>query len=207
MTIAFGQLAWFVSIKWHSVTGGEDGLLDIPRPPVDLGLVQWSIDSHEGLFYFALLLFALIVLSLWRLVDTPFGRVLAAVKQNELRAAYCGHNVWLTKFTVFVLSCAVAGLAGALFALAQYSAYPNVMSLHNSGYVVMMVLIGGGLVSFWGPVVGAAFFIVARDLLGAYTEAWLLWYGLLFMLVVLFRPEGIVGLWRDLRRLAGAARQ
>jgi len=62
---------------------------------------------------------------------------------------------------------------------------------------VMMVLIGGGLVSFWGPVLGAAFFILARDLLGAYTETWLLWYGLLFMAMVLFKPEGIVGMWRD----------
>jgi branched-chain amino acid transport system permease protein len=202
MTIAFGQLAWFVAIKWHSVTGGEDGLLNLPRPALDLGIWQWSVTSHEGLFYFVLALFALITLGLWYLIDTPFGRVVAAVKQNELRAAYCGHNVWLTKFTVFVLSCAIAGTAGALFALAQNSAYPNVMSLHNSGFVVMMVLIGGGLVSFWGPVIGAAFFIVTRDLLGSYTEAWLFWYGLLFIAVVLFKPEGIAGLWRDAAALA-----
>ena len=147
----------------------------------------------------ALVLFAAIAFALWRLIDTPFGRVLAAVKQNELRAAYCGHDVWRVKFTVFILSAAIAGAAGALFALAQNSAYPNVMSLHNSGFVVMMVLIGGGLVSFWGPVIGAAFFIVARDVLGAQTEAWLFWYGLLFIAVVLFRPEGIAGLWRDAR--------
>ena len=199
MTIAFGQLAWFVSIKWHSVTGGEDGLLNIPRPPLDLGFVQVSLTSHAALFYFALALFALIAWALWYLIDTPFGRVLGAVKQNEIRAAYCGHNVWLFKFTVFVMSCAIAGLAGGLFALAQQSAYPNVMSLNNSGYVVMMVLIGGGLVSFWGPVIGAVFFIVARDLLGAYTETWLLWYGLLFMAVVLFKPEGIAGMIEQLR--------
>ena len=203
MTIAFGQLAWFVAIKWHSVTGGEDGLLNLPRPLLDLGVATMPIASHQQLMYFVLVLFALIALALWRLIDTPFGRVLAAVKQNELRAAYCGHNVWLTKFTVFVLSAAVAGLAGGLFALAQNSAYPNVMSLHQSGFIVMMVLIGGGLVSFWGPVIGAAFFIVARDVLGATTEAWLFWYGLLFMMVVLFKPEGIVGLWRDVVAKAG----
>src|SRR4029453_8579106 len=193
MTIAFGQLAWFVSIKWHSVTGGEDGLLNIPRPQLDLGFMQVSLTSPPALFYFALILFATIVWALWYLIDKPFGRVLGAVKQNEMRAAYCGHNVWLVKFTVFVMSCAIAGLAGGLFALAEQAAYPNVMSLNNSGYVVMMVLIGGGLVSFWGPVIGAVFFIVARDLLGAYTETWLLWYGLLFMAVVLFKPEGLPG--------------
>jgi branched-chain amino acid transport system permease protein len=107
------------------------------------------------------------------------------------------YNTWLYKWSAFTISCAVAGLAGSLFALAQQSAYPNVMSLHNSGFVVMMVLVGGGLVSFWGPLIGAAFFLLARDLLGAYTETWLLWYGLVFMAVVLFKPEGIAGMWRS----------
>jgi branched-chain amino acid transport system permease protein len=79
------------------------------------------------------------------------------------------------------------------------------MSLHQSGFVVMMALIGGGLVSFWGPVLGVALFFIARDLLGAYTETWLLWYGLLFMLVVLFRPEGLMGMLRkDVRSHASA---
>ncbi len=89
--------------------------------------------------------------------------------------------------------------------MAQQSAYPNVMSLHASGFVVMMVLVGGGLVSFWGPVLGALFFILARDLLGAYTETWLLWYGLLFMGMVLWQPEGIAGLWQAHRRRVAPA--
>jgi branched-chain amino acid transport system permease protein len=196
LTIAFGQVFWFVAIKWHSVTGGEDGLLNIRRLPADFGFAAFGLQSNERLFFFAFAAFALVVVGLWRLVHSPFGRILHAVKQNELRAAFVGHNVWLYKWLAFVISAAVAGLAGALFAMAQQSAYPNVMSLHASGFVVMMVLVGGGLVSFWGPVIGAAFFILARDLLGAYTETWLLWYGLLFMVMVLFRPEGIAGLWQ-----------
>ncbi len=123
-----------------------------------------------------------------------------------MRAAFVGHDVWLYKWIAFTLSAAVAGLAGALFAMAQQSAYPNVMSLHSSGFVVMMVLIGGGLVSFWGPVLGALFFILARDLLGAYTETWLLWYGLLFMAMVLWQPEGIAGAWQAWRRAHRPAR-
>ena len=79
------------------------------------------------------------------------------------------------------------------------------MSLHNSGFVVMMVLIGGGLVSFWGPVIGALVFILARDLLGAYTETWLLWYGLLFMAMVLFQPDGVAGAWQAWRASCAAA--
>lgn len=199
LTIAFGQVFWFVSMKWHSLTGGEDGLLNIRRLPADFGLFSVDLKSNEALFYFGVVVFALAVMALWRLVHSPLGRVFSAIKQNEMRASFVGYNVWLYKWLAFTLSAGIAGLAGALFAMAQQSAYPNVMSLHNSGFVVMMVLIGGGLVSFWGPLIGAAFFILARDLLGAYTETWLLWYGLVFMALVLFKPEGVAGMWQTWR--------
>jgi len=202
LTIAFGQVVWFVAIKWHSVTGGEDGLLNIQRPALSLGFTSVSLKTNEALFYFCLVVFALVVIALWRLVHSPFGRILTAIKQNEVRAAFVGHNVWLYKWLSFVIASAVAGLAGAMFAMAQQSAYPNVMSLHSSGFVVMMVLIGGGLVSFWGPVIGATFFILARDLLGAATDTWLLWYGLLFVVMVLWKPEGIAGIWQAWRQHA-----
>ncbi len=207
LTIAFGQVFWFVAVKWHSVTGGEDGLLNLRRLPADFGFVAFDLKSNAALFYFAFGVFAIVVVALWRLVHSPFGRILTAIKQNETRAAFVGYNVWLYKWLAFTISAAVAGVAGGLFALAQQSAYPNVMSLHSSGFVVMMVLVGGGLVSFWGPVIGALFFILARDLLGAYTETWLLWYGLLFMAMVLWKPDGIAGIWQDWarrRRSAGA---
>lgn len=200
LTIAFGQVMWFVAMKWHSVTGGEDGLLKIARPPLRLFGFEWSLAKNEAFYQFVLIVFALVLVALWRLVHSPWGRVLRAIKQNELRASFVGYPVWLYKWSAFVISAGLSGLAGGLFAMAQNSAYPNVMSLHNSGFVVMMVLIGGGLVSFWGPVIGATVFILARDLLGAYTEAWLLWYGLLFMAVVLFQPEGIAGIWQAWRR-------
>lgn len=200
LTIAFGQVMWFVAIKWHSVTGGEDGLLKIARPPLRVSGLEVPLEGNAAFYLFVLGVFVLVVVFLWRLVHSPWGRVLRAIKQNETRAAFVGHHVWLYKWSAFVLSAALSGLAGGLFAMAQNSAYPNVMSLHNSGFVVMMVLIGGGLVSFWGPVIGAAVFILARDLLGAFTETWLLWYGLSFMAVVLFQPEGVAGAWQAWRR-------
>jgi branched-chain amino acid transport system permease protein len=204
LTIAFGQVFWFIAFKWHSVTGGEDGLLNIKRLPVSLGPLSFDTKSNEALFYVVIAALALVVLVCWRCVHSPFGRVLRAIKQNETRARFVGYRVWLYKWLVFVISAAIASLAGALFCMAQQSAYPNVMSLHQSGFVVMMVLIGGGLVSFWGPLLGAAFFILARDLLGAYTETWLFWYGLLFMAVVLWKPEGLAGLLADLVANRGA---
>ncbi|MDH4450683.1 MAG: branched-chain amino acid ABC transporter permease [Rhodoferax sp.] len=199
LTIAFGQVFWFIANKWSSVTGGEDGLLSIKRLPADLGFVSFDLASNNALFFFCLILFALVLVGLWRLIHSPLGRIFSAIKQNETRASFVGYNVWLYKWLAFTISTAVAGLAGAMFAMAQQSAYPNVMSLQTSGFVVMMVLIGGGLVSFWGALIGATFFILARDLLGAYTETWLLWYGLVFMVMVLFKPEGIAGAWQAWR--------
>jgi len=198
LTIAFGQVFWFLSIKWHTLTGGEDGLLNIPRPDLDLGFVSISLASNQALFFFVLALFMLIVIGLWRLTHSPYGTVIKAIKQNEMRTGFIGYNVWLYKWSVFTLSASIAGLAGGMFAMAQESAYPDVMSLHASGFVVMMVLIGGGMVSFWGPVIGAAVYFLARDLLGSATETWLLWYGLMFMAVVMFKPEGIAGAWQGL---------
>lgn len=207
MTIAFGQIFWFLAMKLREVTGGEDGLLKIARPPVDLGIVSFDISGNVGLFYFVLAVFLVVAAGLWRLTHSPFGRVLSAIRQSEIRAAHLGYHVRIYKMGVFTLSAALSGLAGGLFAMAQNSAFPDVMSLHHSGYVVMMVLVGGGLVSFWGPVVGVVVFLVARDVIGSVTNTWMLWFGLLFILVVLFRPEGIAGAWQaatkgvDLKRL------
>jgi branched-chain amino acid transport system permease protein len=204
MTIAFGQVFWFTAVKWHGLTGGEDGLLDIARPDVNLGFLSLSLRSNEALFYFSFAFFCFIVIVLWRLVHSRFGKVIYAIKQNEMRASFIGYDVWLYKWLVFVISAGIAGLAGGLFAMAQMSAYPDVMSLHAAGLVVMITLIGGGFVSFWGPVIGTAVFFLARDLLGALTATWLLWYGLMFMIVVLFKPEGIAGAWQDLLRSIGS---
>lgn len=200
MTIAFGQIFWFLSIKLRWLTGGEDGYLNVLRPIIELGSIKIDLGSNVTVYYLAAILLALMVMLLWRVVHSPFGTALQAIRMNEVRARSAGYNVWLVKWTVFTLSGAVAGLAGGLLALTQESAYPNVMSLHASGFVVMMTLLGGGFVSFWGPIVGATLFILARDVIGAATEAWLLWYGLLFIVVMLFEPEGAVGAWRKMVR-------
>jgi branched-chain amino acid transport system permease protein len=196
MTIAFGQVFWFVAIKAHGITGGEDGLLKIARLPADFGMIAFDLTHNVALYYFVLAVFVIVSLLLWRLAHSPFGRVLKAIKQNETRARFVGYDVWAYKAAALIVSAGLSGLAGGLFAMAQASAFPDVMSLHYSGYVVMMTLVGGGLVSFWGPVVGAVAFFLARDVIGALTTAWMLWFGLLFVTLVLFKPEGIAGLFQ-----------
>lgn len=194
MTIAFAQVFWFIAIKAHSITGGEDGLLKIVRLPASLGITAFDLTDNVALFYFVLVIFMGVSLVLWRLVHSPFGRVVKAIKQNETRARFVGYDVWRYKAAVLVVSAGLSGLAGGLFAMAQTSAFPDVMSLHYSGYVVMMTLVGGGLVSFWGPVLGAVVFFLARDVIGALTTGWMLWFGLLFVVLVLFKPEGLAGM-------------
>jgi len=212
LTLAIGQVFFFVASKWTSLTGGEDGMLNIKRLPADFGFVSFSLQDNRALYLFVFCVFVVTVIVLWRLTHSPFGKVIRAIKQNEMRVGFLGYNVVLFKWAVFTISCAVAGLAGALFAMAQEGAYVQVMSLQWSGIVVLMTLIGGGMVSFWGAVIGTVVFFIARDLLGAYTEAWLLWYGLMFMILVMFKPEGIAGMWQDLvasrerRRRVQAAR-
>ncbi len=197
LTLAFGQVFFFVASKWTSLTGGEDGMLNIKRLPVDLGFVSFSLQDNYALYYFTFAVFVVTVILLWRLVNSPFGKVIKAIKQNEMRVGFLGYNVYFFKWAVFTISCAVAGLAGGLFAMAQEGAYVQVMSLQWSGTIVLMTLIGGGFVSFWGALVGTVVFYLARDILGTFTETWLLWYGLMFMLLVMFKPEGIAGMWPD----------
>ncbi len=193
LTIAWGQVVWFCAIKMHWLTGGEDGLLNIPRPSLNLGLVSIDLNDNTAMYYFVAAVLVVTVVLLWRIANAPFGRILQAIRQNETRAAFAGYEVWRFKWAAFVTSTMFAGLAGGLFAMAQESAYPDIMSLHQSGLIVMMVLVGGGLVSFWGPVLGVILYFVARDVLGALTETWLLWYGLMFVVMVMFRPEGLAG--------------
>ncbi len=197
LTLAFGQVFFFVASKWTTLTGGEDGMLNIKRLPADFGFVSFSLQDNYALYYFTFAVFVVTVLVLWRLVNSPFGKVIKAIKQNEMRVGFLGYNVYFFKWLVFTISCAVAGLAGGLFAMAQEGAYVQVMSLQWSGIIVLMTLIGGGFVSFWGALIGTVVFYLARDILGTFTETWLLWYGLMFMVLVMFKPEGIAGMWQD----------
>jgi branched-chain amino acid transport system permease protein len=198
ITIAIGQIFWFSAIKMYNITGGEDGLLNLKRLPLKLGSLEINLTRNTQLFYFCLIVFAIVAILSWRLIRSPFGTVIQAIRQNEERTLYAGYNVRFFKWLSFTISAAVSGLAGGMLALAQQSSYPDVMNLQWSGIIVMIVIIGGGFISFWGPVIGTIYYFIARDLIGAFTPAWMLWFGLSFMLLIIFKPEGIVGLVQDL---------
>jgi len=191
LTLAFAQVFFFIVFEWKGFTGGEFGLGGIARLPV----MGFPIRSDLALYTFVSAVVIPAVFLLWRIVGSPFGRILQAIRDNEQRAACLGYNTRLYKFLSFVISGGFTGLAGGLFSL--IFCYVSVDLLHwsTSGFAVMMTLIGG-VQTFFGPAVGAFVFVLLKDLLSSFTENWMIPFGILFVAFVLFAPEGIGGLAR-----------
>jgi branched-chain amino acid transport system ATP-binding protein len=195
MTLAFAALTYTVAFRWSEVTGGEDGLGGLKRGRV--GTI--SLDNALA-FYITVAVIALAVLYvLLRLVRSPFGHVLMAIRENQLRATFQGYPVERYKLAVFVISAVVTGLAGALLAFQTYLVSAEAVSVPFSGELLAMVVIGG-MRSMLGPALGALFFILFRELFSIWTANWLLWFGLIFVAFVLYSPGGLVGIWGTLMR-------
>jgi len=203
LTLAFAQLLYFVGFHLADWTGGDDGLRGITLPPLALPGVTIPLDTSLAFYYFALALVATAVAALKRILDSPFGAVLQAIRENSERASACGYDTSRVKLLSFVFSALFAGLAGSLDAL-RLNVVP-IESLYwtTSGQVVIMTLLGGAG-TFFGPFVGAATFLVLEDRLAVFTESWPLVVGAIFMAFVLFLPKGIWGTL--LARLEGVAR-
>ncbi len=193
VTIAFGQVFYFIAFRWSAVTGGDDGLLGWTRQPLDFGFTSVDIlHNPRAYYYLILVVFALAVGTMAWLLRSPFGRTLLAIRENERRARFLGipvdQHIWMS----WVISCCFASLAGALYALLNNFVDPRALYWTQSGdFVIMAVL--GGMRSFWGPLIGASIFVVLQDYLSSQTENWMSFVGLFFVLVVLFFPRGILG--------------
>jgi len=196
VTIAFGQVFYFVAFRWNSVTGGDDGLSGWKRQPLQIGGLRLDILGDDKAFYYLVLaLFALAVGVMAALLRSPFGRTLLAIRENERRARFLGipveRHIWLS----FVVSCLFVSLAGTLYALLNNFADPRALRWDMSGNFVIMAVLGG-MRSFWGPLIGAAIFVVLQDYISSQTENWMSFIGLFFVLVVLFFPRGVLGIIR-----------
>jgi len=196
VTIAFGQVFYFIAFRWNSVTGGDDGLTGWTRQPLHFGLATIDI-LHQPIafYYFILAVFAVAVGVMAWLLRSPFGRTLIAIRENERRARFLGISVDQHIWFSWVISCGFVSLAGALYALLNNFVDPRALYWTQSGdFVIMAVL--GGMRSFWGPLLGAAIFVVLQDYLSSETQNWMSFIGLFFVLVVLFFPRGILGIIR-----------
>jgi len=196
VTIAFGQVFYYIAFQWSSLTGGDDGLRGFSRQPLDLGLFKIDILSNADNFYFFVLFsFAIIAAVMGFILKSPFGRTMLAIRENERRARFLGIPVERHIWIAFTLSCFFMGFAGALYALLNNFADPRGLHFSQSGDFVMMAVMGG-MRSFWGPLLGAAVFVVLQDYLSSITVNWMSFVGLLFVLVVLFFPRGLLGVIR-----------
>jgi branched-chain amino acid transport system permease protein len=192
-TIAFGQVFYYVAFQWSSLTGGDDGLRGFSRQPLELG--QLSIDllsSEFAFYYFVLVCFALTVGLMAFILRSPFGRTMVALRENERRARYLGIPIERHIWIAFTMSCFFMGVAGGLYALLNNFADPKGLHYSQSGDFVIMAVMGG-MRSFWGPLLGAAVFVVLQDYVSSITVNWMSFIGALFVLVVLLFPRGLLG--------------
>jgi branched-chain amino acid transport system ATP-binding protein len=200
LTLALSALTFAIAFRWTSFTGGEGGLGGIER----YALGPLKLDDSV-VFYVVTGAMALALLyALLRVVRSPFGHVLVAIRENEQRATFQGYNADRYKLAAFVLSATVTGLAGALLVFHHRLAAADATSVAFSGELLAMVVIGG-MRSFLGPALGALFYILFRELLSIWTDNWLLWFGLIFVGFILFSPTGLSGIWGQLRRRWRAA--
>lgn len=192
VTLALAQCVYFAFYKAEWLTGGENGLRGIKIDVIDV--FGWQLDFlNPTTKYFVLLAF--VAGALWfvsRVLASPFGAVLEGIRENEQRAAACGYDVATTKLLAFVISAAVCGLAGTLRALHLSTVPIDALHYLTSGQVVMMSLLGG-MGTFFGPFVGAAFVLLIEEVATNITKYWQLVVGLIFVAFVLFFPRGIWG--------------
>jgi branched-chain amino acid transport system permease protein len=190
ITIAIGQMFYFIAVRWNSVTGGEDGLTGFSRQPV-FGLPLNSMQFY----YMVLFFFCVGALLLWTILNSPLGHTFVAIRENQKRLVFLGIRVDRYVALSFAISGLVCALAGGLNALLDNFASPDDLRYTLSGdFLIIAVL--GGMRNFWGPLVGAAIFVLVQNYVSAVTQNWMTVIGLVFVLSVIFFPLGVLGFFR-----------
>jgi branched-chain amino acid transport system permease protein len=199
LTLALGMIVWGICLRWTDVTGGENGLRGSIRPAF--------LEPHRN-FYWAVLVVAVpLAWTMWRLARSPFGLTLRGIRDSDTRMQSLGYDVTLHLFIGFTASGFFAGVAGAMYAFFNNFVSPQTVSLAQSVEALLMAIVGG-IGTLLGAFVGAATIILLQNMVSTYTERWPTVLGLVFILVMIFAPEGIVGTvvrlrrgWRKVRRL------
>jgi branched-chain amino acid transport system permease protein len=209
LTLAFAQIVWAICFKWNEVTGGEQGMPEIPYP--DFGWLERFasvpvVGGWRTAEYYYFLTLTLVGLCLWvlrRIVGSPFGRLLTTIRENAERAEFIGVNVRRYELAAFVLAGAFAGLAGGLFGIFNRGVFPDFAYWTKSSEVLIMTLLGG-ISTFYGPSVGAVVLILLNQQIVSYTQYWPMVLGSILVALLFGFPGGLGGaavvLWARLRR-------
>jgi branched-chain amino acid transport system permease protein len=185
LSLAFGELLFYIVFSWYSFTKGDDGIQGL-LPPL-------YFQDAVNFYYLTLAIVTLALLAMWRITESPFGYIMRTLRDNQRRAAFLGINVRLHMLINFVIAGSFAGLAGALWGPFSRSVNPGLLGWQESGVAVFMTLIGGAG-SFVGPMLGSVIYTLLQAVVKMYTVYWPLTIGTVILLIVLFLPGGVLGL-------------
>jgi len=205
LTLALSQVLWTLAYKFFWVTGGTDGL-NVPRPTLLAGLLSFTGGASlqrfiHAYYYYVLAVFTIVVVVMWVVTHSPFGKALQAIRDNETRAAFLGLRIHWFRWAAFLISGTITGLAGILWVPLNGLATPDILYWPFSGEIVFMTVLGG-FRSFTGPIIGAVVFNYLKTYAIASTEYWQLLLGVTLVVLVLALPAGIVGTLQRLARWA-----
>ncbi|MGZ3537261.1 MAG: ABC transporter permease [Thermodesulfobacteriota bacterium] len=196
LTLAFAQLFYTVIYKWTKFTGGSDGLIGIPFPKFNLFGMVVNLSSPAKYYYFSLVVMLLSLFILRRIVQSPFGQMLLAIRENPVRLEFTGINPKNYKLISFVIAGIFSGLAGALFAPFEGTIDPGIAHWAKSADPVFMSL-AGGITTFIGPTIGSAVFLILSSVISTVTQYWMLIFGLILISIVILFPSGMTGFVRE----------
>jgi branched-chain amino acid transport system permease protein len=195
LSLAFSQIVWAIAFKWNEVTGGDQGLPDVPYPDLDW-MTSIPLFGDFGIadqFYvLTLVVVALCLAAMQRIIGSPFGRMLTTIRENPERASAIGVNVRSYQLAAFVVAGGFAGIAGALFGIFNRGVFADYVYWPKSAEVMIMTILGG-IEHFWGPVVGAATLVLLNQEITSYTEYWSFVLGVILLVLLFIFPGGIVG--------------
>jgi len=199
ITLAIGQVLWGLAFRWAAVTGGDNGLSGLTRP-APFGV---SLDGATAFYYFTLAIALAAGAAMMLLAGSAFGALMRGTRDQPRRMDALGHHVWLVRYLAFIAAGFFGGVAGLQYVWYHKFVHPHALSLTNSAETLLMVIAGGtGTVA--GPVVGAALVVLLKNYVSAYVERWTMLLGFVFLLIVLFMPDGLVpGLQRAWSRMTG----
>ena len=193
ITLALGMTLWGLAFRWVSMTGGDNGISGIARPDIGLPL---SMKDPLTFYYVILAFFLLSLILMAVLVRSPFGHSLKGVRESESRMRVLGYHTWLHKYLSYICSAAFGGFAGVLWAYFNGFTSPYDMDLTASIEIILMVILGGPG-TLIGPALGAGIIIFLKNFVSAYTHRWLLIVGTIYILTILYAPQGLVNLLKD----------
>ena len=197
ITVVFSLIFYFLALTLKPLTGGDDGISFSLPATFKFGGTEWGFANETFQYFFILATVVLCLYAMRRLLGSPLGKAFMAIRDNDVRASLIGLNVYWLRLIAFVIAGFLAGLSGALFAFFGRYASASYMFYHVSGEAVVWTIVGGAGTLF-GPLVGTALFIVIREVVSTQWQHHALIVGTVAILIVIYAPRGVVGLWRDL---------